>query len=698
MANIRETLTLEDRFSANFTRYIQMGQQAAGASDLASASARNYQSVANSLDRQLIVLNSQFAVMAQNQQALVDAGQEGSAAFQRLEEEMNTLGGRIRNVQTQYSLVVSEMEQAQSAAANAATATDELAESQNRASTSSNSLIRQLKNLFGAYIGIQGIKSLFNLSDTFASNTARLNMMNDGLLTTEELTDRIYEAAQRSRGSYQATTDMVAKLGTLAGNAFSSTSEIVDFAEQLNKQIALSGASTQAAEAAMLQLTQAMSSGLLRGEELNSILEQTPTIAQTIADYMGVTTGKMRELASEGAITGEVVKNALLSAAGETNAAFASMPMTWGQVWTGLINTIQKASEPILKVINAIANNMDTLKPIFIGVATAIGVYAAAMAIYNAVTWLSVAANRALTVSLLANPIMWIAIAIGVIIGLIVKWVQSIGGLKVAWLTVVDVLLYAWETVKIGFMTGVYAVLNFLGQMVLKFQSTGVAIANFMGDTKVAVLTIFQSMVNGAIDILNGLISAVNKIPGVEIDAIEHVTFAADAAIQNEAAKSARAAYLAAAQADLDAAAQERADKLAEMTANRDSEHAQRLAEIETLKLENAQNGTDNSTYDIPTYEEMGGMQNSLDKIGGSVSNIEKSVKMSDEDLKSLVDMAERRYVNKINLTAQTPVINIRGANTGNTAADRKELADAIQTILMEQLASTSFRATAIPT
>lgn len=698
MANIRETLTLEDRFSANFTRYIQMGQQAAGASDLASASARNYQSVANSLDRQLIVLNSQFAVMAQNQQALVDAGQEGSAAFQRLEEEMNTLGGRIRNVQTQYSLVVSEMEQAQSAAANAATATDELAESQNRASTSSNSLIRQLKNLFGAYIGIQGIKSLFNLSDTFASNTARLNMMNDGLLTTEQLTDRIYEAAQRSRGSYQATTDMVAKLGTLAGDAFSSTSEIVDFAEQLNKQIALSGASTQAAEAAMLQLTQAMSSGLLRGEELNSILEQTPTIAQTIADYMGVTTGKMRELASEGAITGEVVKNALLSAAGETNAAFASMPMTWGQVWTGLINTIQKASEPILKVINAIANNMDTLKPIFIGVATAIGVYAAAMAIYNAVTWLSVAANRALAVSLLANPIMWIAIAIGVIIGLIVKWVQSIGGLKVAWLTVVDVLLYAWETVKIGFMTGVYAVLNFLGQMVLKFQSTGVAIANFMGDTKVAVLTIFQSMVNGAIDILNGLISAVNKIPGVEIDAIEHVTFAADAAIQNEAAKSARAAYLAAAQADLDAAAQERADKLAEMTANRDSEHAQRLAEIETLKLENAQNGTDNSTYDIPTYEEMGGMQNSLDKIGGSVSNIEKSVKMSDEDLKSLVDMAERRYVNKINLTAQTPVINIRGANTGATAADRKALADAIQTVLMEQLASTSFRATAIPT
>lgn len=189
-----------------------------------------------------------------------------------------------------------------------------------------------------------------------------------------------------------------------------------------------------------------------------------------------------------------------------------------------------------------------------------------------------------------------------------------------------------------------------------------------------------------------------NKIPGVEIDAIEHVTFAADAAIQNEAAKSARAADLAAAQAELDASAQERADKLAEMTANRDSEHAQRLAEIEALKAAQSEPSDSGSSYDIPTYEEMGGIQTSLDGIGGSVSNIEKSVKMSDEDLKSLVDMAERRYVNKINLTAQTPVINIRGANTGNTAADRKALADAIQMVLMEQLASTSARATAIPT
>lgn len=630
MAAIKESLTLEDKFSSVLTRYISMVDKSADSTD----------------------------AMLKSLQEIERTSSATAAGVESIAKQMSEVDGKSK-----------------------------------KAKTGTDALTNSVKNLVGAYAGVQGIKALFNLSDTYASNTARINMMNDGLQTTAELQNQIYEAAQRSRGSYQSTTNLVAKLGTLAGDAFSSSAEVVDFAEQLNKQIALSGASTQAADAAMLQLIQAMSSGLLRGEELNSILEQTPTIAQTIAEYMGVTTGEMRELASEGAITGDVVKNALLGAAGETNAAFESMPMTWGQVWNSILNTAQKAAEPLLQFINLIANNFDTLKPIIIGVAAAIGIYAAAMGI-------AAAAQALMNSALLTSPMFWIAAVIGVIIALIVKWAQAVGGLQIVWLTVVDALLLAWETVKIGFMTGVYAVLNFFDQMGLGFQTIGVKIANFMGDAKVSVLTIMQEMVNGAIDILNGLINAVNKIPGVEIDTIEHVTFAADAAIQNEAAKASRAEDLAAAQASVDAAAQERADKLAEMTADRDSEHAQRLAEIEALKLEAAQGGTDDSgdTYDVPTYDEMGGIKTTLDGIGGSVSNIEKSVKMSDEDIKSLVDMAERRYVNKINLTAQTPVINIRGANTGDTAADRKALADAIQTVLMEQLASTSVRATALPT
>ena len=162
-----------------------------------------------------------------------------------------------------------------------------------RAEQSTNRLMDSVRNLAGAYIGLQGIQGLARMSDTFTQTTARLDLMNDGLQTTAELNQMIYESAQRARGSYADTAAIVSKLGTLAGDAFSSSAEIVAFAEQLNKQMVLSGTGKMERDAAMLQLTQGLASGTLRGEELNSVLEQTPLIAQTIAKYMGVNIGEM---------------------------------------------------------------------------------------------------------------------------------------------------------------------------------------------------------------------------------------------------------------------------------------------------------------------------------------------------------------------------------------------------------------------
>lgn len=635
MAAIRETLSLEDQFTATLTRYISMAERSAGVSD----------------DMRASLLN-------------------------------------IETATSRTAMAVEEMSQR----------TSQYSQSARQAKSQTDLLMNSVKNLVGAYAGIRGVQALFNLSDTYASNTARINMMNDGLQTTAELQNQIYQAAQRSRGQYQATTNLVAKLGTLAGDAFSNLAETVAFAEQLNKQIALSGASTQAADAAMLQLTQAMSSGVLRGEELNSILEQTPTIAKTIADYMGVTTGEMRELASEGALTASVVKTALLSAAEETNAKFEQMPMTWGQVWNSVVNRLIKASEPLLAFLNVIANNMDTLEPIIVGLAAAVTAYAVATGVWTAATWLADAANRTLIANLLKSPFLWIAVAIGVVIAVIYKWIQSVGSLQVAWMIAKDTILYAFDFLKIGLFTGIYAVMNFLDQMALKFQSVGVAVANFIGDMKVNVLTILQNMVNGAIDVINGLINTVNLIPGVAIDTVDHVTFATEAAVQNEAEKAARNAGLSAAEAAAAVKAAEREQALADMQTQREADHASRLAEIEAKKAEIATQVTDSSvsSTSYPTYDELQQQTDSLEEANGTLKDIEKSVKMSDEDIKSLVDMAERRYVNKINLTAQTPVININGQNTGNTAADRKALAAAIQEVLMEQIASTSVRSTAM--
>ncbi len=169
----------------------------------------------------------------------------------------------------------------------------------------------------------------------------------------------IFESAQRSRGEYQATADAVSKMGLMASDAFANNQELVAFGEQLNKQFAVAGTSQKGIDAAMLQLTQAMSSGVLRGEELNSVFEQAPTIIQSIADYMGVPIGQIRELASEGQLSATIVKNALLSTADETNAKFNSMPMTFGQVFVKIKNQALMAFQPVLEKLSTIANSAE---------------------------------------------------------------------------------------------------------------------------------------------------------------------------------------------------------------------------------------------------------------------------------------------------------------------------------------------------
>lgn len=218
-------------------------------------------------------------------------------------------------------------------------------------------LMNMIKGAVAAYASVQTIGKVMDLSDQFTSTTARLNLMNDGLQTTQDLQNMIYLSAERSRGAYQATADAVSKLGLMAGDAFSSSEEIIAFTEQLNKQFTIAGTGTAGIEAAMLQLTQAMGSGVLRGEEYNSILEQAPNIIQAIADYMEVPKGQLKDMAAEGQITAEIVKNAMFAAADETNAKFESMPKTFNQIWTSFQNNALMAFQPVLQRLNDIANS-----------------------------------------------------------------------------------------------------------------------------------------------------------------------------------------------------------------------------------------------------------------------------------------------------------------------------------------------------
>lgn len=297
-------------------------------------------------------------------------------------------------------------------------------------------MVGKAKNLAATIGASVGLKKLIELSDQMTSTTARLNFIVDDGGSVEALEAKIMASAQRSRAAYLDTASAIASMGANAGAAFTSNDELIAFMEQVNKQFVIGGASAQGQAAAMLQLTQAMAAGALRGEELNSILENAPGIARAIEQYMGIAEGSIKSYAEKGAVSATVVKNALLSIADETNAKFNGMAMTWGQVWTQMGNIALKVTQPLLTAINWLANNLSVIGPILLGLGTAFLVFriaAVATAAYHAVVNLlsigfgvltgnTTAASAAVFTfnsALLASPITWIIMLIAVVIGLL---------------------------------------------------------------------------------------------------------------------------------------------------------------------------------------------------------------------------------------------------------------------------------------
>ena len=304
-------------------------------------------------------------------------------------------------------------------------------------------MVGKAKNLAATIGASVGLKKLIELSDQMTSTTARLSFLVDDGGSVDELEAKIMASAQRSRAAYLDTASAIASMGANAGAAFTSNDELIAFMEQVNKQFVIGGASAQGQAAAMLQLTQAMAAGALRGEELNSILENAPGIARAIEQYMGIAEGSIKSYAEKGAVSATVVKNALLSIADETNAKFNGMAMTWGQVWTQMGNIALKVTQPLLTAINWLANNLSVIGPILLGLGTAFLVFqvaahwtqiaTVATAAYHAVVNLlsigfgvltgnTTAASAAVFTfnsALLASPITWIIMLIAVVIGLL---------------------------------------------------------------------------------------------------------------------------------------------------------------------------------------------------------------------------------------------------------------------------------------
>lgn len=623
-----------------------------GKAEQIQAYARELLSVQGQLQRANVELNVHQQMLA----AISSAQGAASSGAMELSARITGLASETTALTDRQSALRAAMEQAAGGSRKADAAIRQYQRTASSAASSTNALISKVKQLVGAYLGIRGAKALIGQADTMSQITARLNMMNDGNQSTAALSEMIFQSAQRSRGSYVDTASFVAKLGTLAKDAFSSNGELIAFAEQINKQMTLSGTSQAESSGAMLQLTQAMSSGVLRGEELNSVLEQTPMIAQTIAKYMGVSTGQMRELASEGKVTAQVVKNAMLSAAEETNAAFAEMPLTWGQMAIAARNTVLHSSQPLLSFISRIpqmiVDNSDLVVSALLGVAVVLGVVGA-IAMASGVKTSAAFLLPHLPILLLGAAVS--AFAYGVL---------SAG------YTASDVLGKVAE----GFGL-LYA---FVGNIVVNLYNLWASFAEFFANVfdhpLQAAGNLFFDFIDTVLGLLQTAAGAIDAVFGSNLaKTVGGWRSSLDRWVKDTIGPN-----------EIQIKRMEQIDYSSAMAGFRD------IGRNFGSSISNFGN-----SMNTDALYPLDGLENKLGGIAKDVGKISREVSLSEENIRSLVDMAERRYVNNINLTAQSPVINVRGQNTGNTERDRKALADTIRDILVEQSAAGSTRATA---
>lgn len=445
-------------------------------------------------------------------------------------------------------------------------------------SNSATGLLSIIKKVAIAAGGIAGINKVLNISDELASTKARLNLLVDDGGSVEALEQKIMASAQRSRSAYFDTASAVAKLGLNAGNAFGGNmDQVIAFMEQVNKQFVIGGATAQEQSNAMIQLTQAMAAGALRGEELNSILDGAPGIARAIEKYMGIAEGSIKSVAQEGKVTAEVVKNAMFAMADETNAKFDSMPKTWAQIWAGMKNQALSMFAPILTKINQIANstkfqqvttalinglagvaniassvldilisiasvivdNWSWIQPIIMGIVAAMLIYngvmlvgntimavqAAVKAIHTAMTtawsvatFTATAAQQGLNAALLACPITWIILLIIAVIAAIYAACAAVAKFT--------------GIANSGFGVicgGIMVVIAFFKNLGLSVANIALGIWNALGACASNIGTAFHNVISNvqgwfynllstALTVVAGICEALNKLPFVEFD------------------------------------------------------------------------------------------------------------------------------------------------------------------------------------
>ena len=604
-------------------------------------------------------------------------------------------------------------------------------------------LMGTIKRVVGAYVGIQSVGKILNMSDELTQTTSRLDLMNNSFNEingtaneTSELVNMLYAAAQDARGSQDSMASVVARFGNNARDAFGNSEEVVAFADLVQKQMAIAGASTQEAANAELQLSQALGSGVLRGDELNSIFEQAPNLIQNIADYMDVPIGQIRDMAADGEITADIVKAAIFSAADDINAKFDEMPMTWGQIWQSMQNTAVMAFQPVFQRLNGMANSdafqgfvdgaieamattanivlnifdlvgavagfvadhWSIIEPIILGVAAAIIIYTAftkgaeiASRAASLATNAWTAAQGAFNAVMSMNPVGLVIIAVVLLIAIIYAAVAAVNH-------------FAGTSVSAtGLICGAFATaLAFIGNLFIGTANTiigiGVTLWNAIANFVNAFALVFNNPVAGIEAIFLSLFNFI-------VEVIESAARMIDAVFGSSLA-DAVAGFQNKVQAKVDAVITENGGseilKTVEMSDyqfnrfnygdawNSGYNFGQGIDDkISNFSLSDIFGKTDIPNPDdyISGFSDAianSGAGGNLDSIADDTSAIKDSVDITDEDLKYLRDIAEQEAINRF--TTAEIKLDMTNNNNVSSNADLDGIVDGMTTKVLEAL------------
>ncbi len=575
-----------------------------------------------------------------------------------------------------------------------------------QAPTQFNKLLSGVKAMAATYLSMQGAQAIARITDEYVNTQARLSLINDGLQTTAQLQDKIFAAANRSRGAYEAMADTVGKLGLLAGNAFKNNDELVAFTELMQKSFKVSGASAQEAEAAMYQLTQAMASGRLQGDEFRSIMENAPMLADAIAKYTKKSKAQLREMSREGTITSDIIKNAMFSAADDINKKFESMPRTFGDVANSIKNNALQAFGPVLAQIDQFLNSpaginfvnginqalsftatlagylvtgltnlfslITTYWPYIAGALAAVAAYYLPTIITQLWSMVAPILTAAGAWALANWPILVMAIAIGAVIyvlnqlGVTADQVFGFIGGTMAMLVsyVYNVVAEIWnvivsfaEFLANVFIDPVYAVKKLVYDLQMAFLQFALnankGIEAFVNN----FVSTFAKGINLVIKGINWLIDALNKIPGFNIGKV------------GEVSATSKVNLTSGIEAMINSLEPPKSDK---NVVNFDKA---KLAYIDGAKaFQKGYDWTSNAYKDVagalkgigkgvattvaPAIPSAPKAPN-IDKVGkvGKVGKIDDTVDISSEDLKALRDLAEMKSIQ--NFVTLTPVVRV---------------------------------------